>query len=208
MSNALADQLVGLKQVHSELEVSIDESLQPVWQLNDGLLTWLSLLPTSDDNHIELANHFMAVSVWLERELFSNRNKPLCSKGVFKQLTQLEGEIEERAQEYVRGDVASQQVMLSASLSVIQLASGPENAALVDFANKVERLLEQDLTPLYIELVFPDRLIPSISAVVAYVQGRIVDDEENSSQPVAKAEPEEPIDPIDAEFSLPDLDDF
>ncbi len=208
MSNALADQLVGLKQVHSELEVSIDESLHPVWQLNDGLLTWLSLLPTSDDNYVELANHFMAVSVWLERELFSNRNKPLCSKGVFKQLTQLEGEIEERAQEYVKGDVASQQVMLSASLSVIQLASGPENAALVDFANKVERLLEQDLTPLYIELVFPDRLIPSISAVVAYVQGRIVDDEENSSQPVAKAEPEEPIDPIDAEFSLPDLDDF
>jgi len=208
MSNALADQLVGLKQVHSELEVSIDESLHPVWQLNDGLLTWLSLLPTSDDNYVELANHFMAVSVWLERELFSNRNKPLCSKGVFKQLTQLEGEIEERAQEYVKGDVASQQVMLSASLSVIQLASGPENAALFDFANKVERLLEQDLTPLYIELVFPDRLIPSISAVVAYVQGRIVDDEENSSQPVAKAEPEEPIDPIDAEFSLPDLDDF
>ena len=208
MSNALADQLVGLKQVHSELEVSIDESLHPVWQLNDGLLTWLSLLPTSDDNYVELANHFMAVSVWLERELFSNRNKPLCSKGGFKQLTQLEGEIEERAQEYVKGDVASQQVMLSASLSVIQLASGPENAALVDFANKVERLLEQDLTPLYIELVFPDRLIPSISAVVAYVQGRIVDDEENSSQPVAKAEPEEPIDPIDAEFSLPDLDDF
>ena len=208
MANELADQLDGLRRVHSELEVSIDESLQPVWQLNDGLLTWLSLLSKDDDSYVELANHFMAVSVWLERELFSNRNKPLCSKGVFKELTQLEEAIEARAQKYVRGDVASQQVMLSASLSVIQLASGPANAVLVDFANKVERLLEQDLTPLYVELVFPDRLIPSISAVVAYVQGKIVDDGENSSQPVAAAEPEEPMDPIDAEFSLPDLDDL
>jgi hypothetical protein len=44
--------------------------------------------------------------------------------------------------------------------------------------------------------------------VVAYVEGKIVADGKNSFQPVAKAEPGEPIDPIDAEFSLPDLDEF
>ena len=190
------------------MEGAIDETLQPVWQLNDGLLTWLSLLSKSHDNYAELANQFMAVSVWLERKLFSKRTKSLCSKGVFKELTLLEKAIEEHAKDYVRSDVASQKVMLSASLSVIELASGPANVDLVDFGNKVDRLIEQDLTPLHVELIFPERLIPSIAAVVAYVEGKIVADGKNSFQPVAKAEPGEPIDPIDAEFSLPDLDEF
>ncbi|MDB2347116.1 MAG: hypothetical protein GWQ05_25780 [Verrucomicrobiaceae bacterium] len=207
-TNILTEQLAGLKRVHSELEEAIDETLQPVWQLNDGLLTWLSLLSKSHDNYAELANQFMAVSVWLERKLFSKRTKSLCSKGVFKELTLLEKAIEEHAKDYVRSDVASQKVMLSASLSVIELASGPANVDLVDFGNKVDRLIEQDLTPLHVELIFPERLIPSIAAVVAYVEGKIVADGKNSFQPVAKAEPGEPIDPIDAEFSLPDLDEF
>ena len=115
ITNEIADQLVGLKLVHHELEGAIDESLRPVWQLNDGLLTWLSLLSESDDNYTETANHFMAISVWLERALFGHRNKPLCSKGVYKELTLLEEVIEDRAHNYVRSDVDSQQVMLNAS---------------------------------------------------------------------------------------------
>ncbi|MDB4491683.1 hypothetical protein N9260_01535 [bacterium] len=208
ITNEIADQLVGLKRVHGELEGAIDASLRPVWQLNDGLLTWLSLLSESDDNYTETANHFMAISVWLERALFGHRNKPLCSKGVYKELTLLEEVIEDRAHNYVRSDVDSQQVMLNASLSVILLASGSANATLVDFADKVERLLEQDLTPLYIELVFPDRLIPSMSVVVAHVREKVVDDRDNASQEGKNPETGEAIDPIDAEFNLPDLEDF
>lgn len=205
MKKELKEHLEGLQAIHRELEVSIDESLQLVWQLNDGLLTWRSLMPDEEENAEEIACHFMAVSVWVERQLFSNRNKPLCSKGVFRDLTLLDEAIGSRLLAFVRGDVASQEMMLSANLSVLQLAPGNENAALVNLADRVERLLEQDLTPLGISMVFPDRLVPSLAAIISYLQKQIVDVDEGEG---SKEIPEKPVDLLDPEFELPDLDDF
>lgn len=205
MKNELKEHLDGLQAIHRELEEAIDESLQMVWQLNDGLLTWLSLMPEEKAGAEELSVHFMAVSVWLEGHLFSNRNKPLCSKGVFRDLKLLEEAIESCLQTFVRGDVASQEMMLTANLSVLQIAPGAKNAALVSFADRVERLLEQDITPLGITMVFPDRLVPSLAAIIAYLQKQIVGGEEDSVPDKAS---EKPVDVLDPEFELPDLDDF
>ena len=55
----LKEQFSVLQEVHRQLEGAIDESLQGVWHFNDGLLTWLRLLPLDDASIHETANHFM-----------------------------------------------------------------------------------------------------------------------------------------------------
>ena len=193
--SAIADRFSQLRSVHLKLREAIDESLLPLWEINDGLMAWLAL-----GTDTKKVSHFMTVSVWIERTLFSLRNKPLCSKGVFHDLIDLETAIEDgqsRSDEMLE---AARVAMLD-SLYRIRSARGLENEPLVAFANQLQRLLDQDLVPVDLELIVPIELSPSLAAVVGYLEAMIQDENLTIAEPAS--DPEE----IEA-MELPKLDEL
>ena len=145
-------------------------------------------------------SHFMAVSVWIERSLFTLRNRPLCAEGVFHELVELESAIEGVTPQY-EGVLETSSMKMLESLRRIRSAPGLENEPLITFASQIKALLDQDIVPMDYELVFPRSLIPSLATVVGHVDPMEQEDNLTIPESVPFQDPFESMD-------LDDLDEF
>jgi hypothetical protein len=146
-------------------KVPLTQRYCPVREIVDGAMTWMALALAVDRNTL---CHFMAVSVWIERSLFTLRNRPLCAEGVFHELVELESAIEGVTPQY-EGVLETSSMKMLESLRRIRSAPGLENEPLITFASQIKALLDQDIVPMDYELVFPRSLIPSLATVVGHV---------------------------------------
>lgn len=113
-----------------------------------------------------LSSHHARLTLWIQQQLFTKRTTPLISKGVLRELSELNRKTEAQLNDNLtaHADAKLKYAILQTRLNVLQLAPGPENHDLAAFATNLEALLTH--TRHHAWPALPKTMFVSVKAIV------------------------------------------